>query len=398
MGRLRRTGLLVAVGMLAACRPSPPPSPTTTPESESADGPDLPAALERGVEAGLAPAVLEQSLAELLSLPRTLGHPDRGASIDALIATLEQAGAVEIERDPIAGTDPRTGDAFALVSVYAHFRPDAARRFVLATHFDIRPWADEDPDPEARDRPVPGANDGTSGLAVVLALAPILERRLPDDVGFSVALFDGEELGRPAMGGYCAGSRALAARPDAPDAIGRRLRTAELGIVLDMVGDADLRLSPEPSSLEHHPDLVDALWTVGAAQGSGAFDPMPRAQSLIDDHTFLTEAGVPSILVIDYEYDAWHTEADTLARTSGESLSIVAEAVRSTLLRHYASTPLPPEPARADSEAEPPSRDPHPGSDPRAPPGAAAGPRSSAPPDAPDAEPAATTAAPAPGS
>lgn len=332
--------MLVVVGVLGACRPTPPPTPpkAEAAETPSSDASDLPPALERGVEAGLAPAVLEQSLAELLSLPRTLGHPDRGASIDALIAALEQAGAFEVERDPIAGTDPRTGDAFALVSVYAHFRPDAARRFVLATHFDIRPWADEDPDPQARDRPVPGANDGTSGLAVVLALAPILERRLPADVGFSIALFDGEELGRPAMGGYCAGSRALAARPDAPGAIGHRLRSAEFGIVLDMVGDADLRLSPEPSSLEHDAELVDALWTMGRAQGSDAFDPTPRAQSIIDDHTFLTEAGVPSILVIDYEYDAWHTRADTLAKTSGESLSIVAEAVLSTLLQHYADT------------------------------------------------------------
>ena len=298
----------------------------------------LPPALERGVEPGLAPPVLEQSLMELFALPRMLGHPEREASIAYLVEVLERAGAAEVERDPIAGTDPRTGNAFALVSVYAHFRLEADRRFVLATHFDTRPWADEDPDPAARGRPVPGANDGTSGLAVVLALAPILERRLPADVGFSIALFDGEELGRPATGGYCAGSRALAARPDSPAAIGHRLRAAELGIVLDMVGDADLRLSPEPSSLEHHADLVDALWTVGGAQGSGAFDPTPRATSILDDHTFLTAAGVPSILVIDHEYDAWHTEGDTLSRISGESLSIVAEAVLSTLLRHYTPT------------------------------------------------------------
>jgi len=349
--------LLVAVGVLWCCRPASTPTPPPSRDAASPDpdgGVTLPAALERGVEAGLSPTVLEQSLAELVALPRMLGHPERGASIDALVRRLEQAGATHIERDPIAGNDPHTGDAFALVSIYAHFRPDATQRFVLGTHFDTRPWADEDPDPAAHSRPVPGANDGTSGLAVVLALAPILDRRLAPDVGFSIALFDGEELGRPATGGYCAGSRALAARPDDPDAIGHRLRQAELGIVLDMVGDADLRVSPEPSSLQHHTELVDTLWAMARAQGSTAFDRTPRARSIIDDHTFLTEAGVPSILVIDYEYDAWHTEADTLARTSGESLSIVAEAVLSTLLQRYgltnaASTPEAPSSAATDA-------------------------------------------------
>ena len=123
-------------------------------------------------------------------------------------------------------------------------------------------WADEEPDRSAHDQPVPGANDGTSGVAVLLELLSMLATELPSDVGISVLLFDGEELGHPgtaSSGGYCMGSRAFAQQ--VAEARPPWFSAAQLGIVLDMVGDRDLNVLVDPRSDHqvHQLVLVDRL-------------------------------------------------------------------------------------------------------------------------------------------
>jgi len=271
-----------------------------------------------------------------LEAPRALGDPRRTTTIAELGDALAALGASRIERIAHVAPGP-DGDPvreYALVEIIAHFRERAPRRFVLATHFDTRPWADEEIDRERRSLPVPGANDGTSGLAVVLALIEPLLARLPGDVGISVILFDGEELGRPGLGGYCMGSRHLAARIE--DGLHPTLASADLGIVLDMVGDADLRVSVEPSSKRFHPALVDHLWGTARALGIDSFDPEVRGGAIVDDHVFLSEAGIPSVLLIDREYTAWHRTTDTPDRVSAASLGDVGTVVLEGILRWYA--------------------------------------------------------------
>ncbi|MEM6292198.1 MAG: M20/M25/M40 family metallo-hydrolase [Myxococcota bacterium] len=258
-----------------------------------------------------------------MAVPRTLGHPERDRGIDALAQALADHGA-RVDRQPFDGIDPLTGAAYPLTNVFGSIRPEAPRQFVLATHYDIRPWAEEDADPAARDHPIPGANDGTSGVVVLLALLPALRDALPADVGFTVVFFDGEELGRPSEGGYCAGSRYFAAHVDDAPA---PLRAAGFGIVLDMVGDADLRILREPNAEAQHPAMVDHVWQTAAARGVSAFVDAPSPVAIIDDHVYLSRAGIPSILLIDYEYPAWHTRADDIDRVSGESLATVADVV-----------------------------------------------------------------------
>ncbi|MEX1368757.1 MAG: M28 family peptidase [Nannocystaceae bacterium] len=274
----------------------------------------------------------------LMQWPRGLGDPRRERSIDALERMLVEAGAESVQRQPLRASDPATGDEYALVNLIGHLRPRAQRRFVLATHFDTRPWADEDPDPAAHQQPVPGANDGTSGVAVLLVLMPLLAEALPPDVGITVILFDGEELGRPGQGGYCMGSRYFAdqARQQPPP----WLRHAELGIVLDMVGDRDLSLPQEPLSRGHAPELVDRIWAVGRRRGHPQFEEQARAGGIIDDHVLLTEAGVPSVLIIDKEYGPWHTRQDTLSQLSAQSLAAVGDTVLYTVLE-LAAEPAP---------------------------------------------------------
>jgi len=275
-----------------------------------------------------------------MTWPRTLGVPERQRSIERLAGELRSLGA-DVHVDEFVAEDVTDGRTYALANILAVLRPHAPPRFVLATHFDTRPWADEDPDPAFHEQPVPGANDGTSGLAVVLELAGALDRHLPRDVGFAVVLFDGEELGRPGQrDAYCAGSRrfaASAARNDERSAVvDAILRHASFGIVFDMVGDADLRIAIETHSADAHPDLVDDLWSTAEARRNTAFVRAP-GRTILDDHVFLTQAGIPSVLLIDFDYAPWHTHGDTLDRVAPESLAQVQDVVFHTLLRRFAA-------------------------------------------------------------
>lgn len=302
---------------LGACRPGPTPEPI--------------------VEAGprFDPAALLAETAALLEVPRTLGAEDRAAGIDALQTRLEAAGA-SVTRQVFEGRDPKDDTSVPLTNLFASVRPTAPRQFVLATHFDVRPWAESDPDPARRDQPIPGANDGTSGVVVLLALLPALRGALPEDVGFTVILFDGEELGRPEYGGYCAGSTHFADHAaQAPDSVVR----ASFGIVLDMVGDAELTIAREPNSMRQNPDLVEHIWARAAALGERAFVDATYPRAILDDHVLLSRAGIPSVLLIDYDYPPWHTHADDLDRVSGESLASVAQVVFAAVRDQWSSRP-----------------------------------------------------------
>jgi Zn-dependent M28 family amino/carboxypeptidase len=205
---------------------------------------------------------------------------------------------------------------------------------VLGTHFDTPPRAHADPDPENHDQPVPGANDGTSGVAVLLSLVPSLREQLPPDVGFAVILFDGEEVGAPGKGGYCLGSievRRQIKRGQQPD-----LARAELGLVLDMVGDPDLEILEDPSSVAAHPRLVKHIRKTARSLDAEGFRPEP-GPAVIDDHVYLIEAGIPSVLLIDYDDPAWHTLADDRDNVSTASLDQVRVVVLAALVRWFTS-------------------------------------------------------------
>ncbi|HEY0139016.1 MAG TPA: M28 family peptidase [Nannocystis sp.] len=312
---------IMALGSAPACER--PPAAVPGP-ADATTGEQVPGAAFSGERA-------HERVAALLALPRSLGHPQRASSIDALDGLLRAAGASSVGRLEHTGADPWTRTQFAMTTLIAHVRPQAPRQFVLATHFDVRPWAESDPDPTRREQAIPGANDGTSGVAVLLELAPLLLDQLPQDVGFSLILFDGEELGRPGDGPYCAGSRALAqaiARGEFPE-----VRAARFGVVLDMVGDADLQLLQDPRSRRAAAAIVDEIWSTGQAAGFQQFVAGPGPE-LLDDHVALTEAGVPSLLLIDYSYPAWHTHADDLSQISAASLGAVGETLRRALRAH----------------------------------------------------------------
>jgi Zn-dependent M28 family amino/carboxypeptidase len=181
---------------------------------------------------------------------------------------------------------------------------------MLGAHYDTRPIADRDPDPAQRDRPILGANDGASGVAVLLELARVVD---VEAAGRTVwlAFFDAEDRGGIEGWPYAVGAREMARELE---------ELPEWVIVLDMVGDADQRFRPEAYS---DPELQGALWDLAADLGYGPHFPSEARGPILDDHVPFLERGIPAVDVIDFEYPAWHTHADTLAQMRPESLGRV---------------------------------------------------------------------------
>ena len=193
-------------------------------------------------------------------------------------------------------------------------------RIVLCAHWDTRPVADFDPDPENRRKPILGANDGASGVAVLLEIAHILKKS-PAPMGIDIVLFDGEDSGIQGKNDtWCLGSRYYANHIETT--------VPRYGILIDMVGDKQLDLPVEINSMRFVPDLVDRVWSKAEQLSLPAFSRIP-VYEIVDDHLELLKAGIPSIVIIDFNYPYWHTLEDTEDKCSPESLWIVG-----TLLLH----------------------------------------------------------------
>lgn len=186
---------------------------------------------------------------------------------------------------------------------------------VLGAHYDTRPIADA----AGSDSPVPGANDGGSGVAVLLELADVLvESELACRLEF--AFFDAEDSGGAAGWEWALGSGHYVSELETkPNAV----------IIVDMVGDRDLQL---PRELNSDRELQSEIWQTAEALGHDAFMDEPGF-SMIDDHTAFVREGIPAVDIIDFEYPYWHTLEDTLDKVSAASLETVGRTLQIWLLR-----------------------------------------------------------------
>ena len=191
-------------------------------------------------------------------------------------------------------------------------------QIILGAHYDTRMFADRDPDPEQQTNNVPGANDGASGVAVLLELA----RTLPSDTApVWLVFFDAEDNGRIEGWEWILGSREFVKNnPVQPRA----------AIIVDMVGDADLNIYKERNS---NPDLTDEIWEVARELGYESNFIPEYKHSMIDDHTPFVEAGIPAVDIIDFDYPYWHTVQDTPDKVSAASLEAVGETVRTWVIQ-----------------------------------------------------------------
>jgi glutaminyl-peptide cyclotransferase len=231
--------------------------------------------------------------------PRTPGSAAHAQVIAYIQKELVKAGwAVQIQSTEWLG--------FSVQNIIAT-RTSATTRILIGAHYDSRLLADQDTGP-GRNQPVPGANDGASGVAILLELA----RTLPSSsVPVSLVFFDAEDSGGLDNRQWIMGSQAyvksLTVKPQA-------------AIIVDMVGDANLNIYEERNS---NPNLTAEIWAQAAALGYGKFFIPTLKYDMIDDHSPFLAAGIPAVDIIDFDFPYWHTSADTLDKVSAQSLQTV---------------------------------------------------------------------------
>jgi glutaminyl-peptide cyclotransferase len=300
-----KTGILTGIILLPAlfgvlfCRTSSAPAASAPPfDSARAFG-----YLERQVSFG--PRV-----------PGTKAHDDALSWITATLRELTPQTGAQPFRDVFSG---READ---MQNIMVSFFPENGRRILLCAHWDSRPHADHDPEPSKRAEAVPGANDGASGVAVLLEVAHALKQselqhRKPP-VGVDIVFFDGEDGGSETKAEtWLLGSRYFA-RVMPPS-----FKPA-YAVLLDMIGDRDLSLSREQNSMASAPDvwnkIMEQCRKLNIAVESSEI-------GILDDHVPLIERGIPAVDLIDFNYPSWHTVSDTPDKCSAASLGKIGTLV-----------------------------------------------------------------------
>ena len=254
--------------------------------------------------------------------PRVPGSQAHRDCLKFLTSELKKFGAA-VTPQPFRQKLPGFENPVTMTNVVASFSLQKTERILLCAHWDSRPWADQDPNSENRDQPVLGANDGASGVAVLLEVARHIQLAEPK-YGVDIVLFDGEDSGLPGQpDSYALGAQHFAKNKDF------RYRP-KFGILLDMVGDKDLQIYQEENSVNYAPKIVERIWDRAQRLGSSSFFASSGYQ-VTDDHLPLLRVGIPCVNLIDFDYEYWHTLADTPDKCSPESLAEVGRLVLSLL-------------------------------------------------------------------
>lgn len=304
---------LIYLGWLGYGALPQPPTPTPVPPTPT---PQPPAVFDGNLALSLAQQQCEFG-------PRPTGSPAGRQTGDWIIDRLKASGwAVE--------THEFTWNGVPVRNIIA--KGGQGPVLMISAHYDTRPVADRDPDPAQQNTPIVGANDGASGVAVLLELARVLDRALLQNEIW-LTFFDAEDAGNLPGWEWGVGSTRLAGD----------LQTLPWAmILLDMIGDQNQRF---PFEVNSDPALRQQLWNLAAELGYGeVFIPEPGLP-IIDDHIGFIRRGVPSVDIIDFDYPYHHTTADTCDKLSVESLTRVGRLmevyVEEARMQELLPTPTP---------------------------------------------------------
>jgi glutaminyl-peptide cyclotransferase len=280
---------VTVIGYYAASFKIAGSQPTETPTPLSFDGNQAYADVQTQVDFG----------------PRTPGSEGHVEVREWMRAELESAGwQVEVQESNLLG--------HPIYNLIAKRNNDETPQIILGAHYDTRFFADHDPDPSKQSQPVPGANDGASGVAVLLELA----RSLPaDTVPTWLVFFDTEDQGNFEGWDWILGSRAFVEEIQV---------TPRAVVILDMIGDSDLNIHLEKNS---NIQIRQEIWDTAAQWGHDDVFIQTEKFSMLDDHTPFLQAGIPAVDLIDFDYPYWHTTEDTPDKVSAESLGAVGETL-----------------------------------------------------------------------
>jgi len=274
-------------------------------------------------------------------VPNTAAHKKCG---DWLVSKFRQYTSNVIEQETVVIA--WDGTPLKMRNIIAEINPDARKRIIIAAHWDTRPYADKDSDVSKQKKPIDGANDGASGVAVLMELARMIQAS-PIPVGIDLILFDAEDYGRPEYDSketendylfWCLGSQYWSKNFHRPG------YQASYGILLDMVGGKNARFNREGISMQVAPDVVDKVWNTAAQLGYGELFQEPQTGEIIDDHLFMNQAGIRTIDIIDmrpstrsmgfggYEFGATHhTHEDNLSNIDPATLQAVGHTLAHVL-------------------------------------------------------------------
>lgn len=252
-------------------------------------------------------------------IPGTDGHATMAAWLDS--AAHATADTAVVQRWQHVALN---GDSVAMINVIARFNPAATTRVLYLAHWDTRPLADAD---SSRDKaaPVPGANDGASGVSILLGVMDALKAK-PTTIGVDLLFVDGEDFGK-FEGEYhdvLIGSRYYAEHQVAS-------AKPEFAVLFDMVGAREARILREGYGSIAAPAVVDRVWSVAGQMGYGHIFINESGTQLLDDHKSLIDVGIRAIDVIGWPYAAWHTPDDTIDKLSVETLEAVGNVAVAVL-------------------------------------------------------------------
>jgi hypothetical protein len=220
------------------------------------------------------------------------------------------------------------GKKLPLRNILARFRPELTERVLYVTHWDSRPVSESATTEAEKKMPVPGANDGASGVGLFVALGDVLKKTKPN-VGVDLLFTDGEDYGQfgPPEIDVLIGSKYFADHPPSPG------YKPLYGVLWDMIGDKDLRIPYEMNSFQQAPEVVSRVWQTAADMGYGDIFVQESGGLVVDDHIPLLNSGMRVIDVIDLDYPPHHTPHDTMDKISAKSLAIVGDVATALVTR-----------------------------------------------------------------
>lgn len=269
--------------------------------------------------------------------PRVPNSVEHKACGDFMVRKLKGYGAQVIEQE--FEDNAYDGTKFYLRNIIASFNPEKTKRILLAAHWDTRPVADKDT--FDLDKPIDGANDGGSGVGVLLEIARIISQNPNINVGIDMIFFDGEDNGIPnnytgdllpeyqnnSKSSWCLGSQYWSNNKHSPN------YTAYYGILLDMVGAKGSTFYQEGISMQHAPSIVNKVWGIAHKSGYGNYFVNSPRGKITDDHTFVNEwAKIPMIDIIEYTPGSGfgtyhHTHSDNMEIIDKNLLNAVGQTV-----------------------------------------------------------------------
>lgn len=263
--------------------------------------------------------------------PRVPGSEAHKSCQRFIISTLQRAGADSIWTQQ-ASVTAYDGKALPMVNILARFNTQSPRRILLLAHYDTRPWADNEKDESRKNTPVDGANDGASGVGVMLEIARVIGGAAPG-VGVDMLFTDVEDYGTDSGSGqedsWCLGTQYWARNlPYGSD------DRPVYGILLDMVGGRGARFHREYTSSRLAPGVMDRVWGVAAVSPYASFFPNEYGTGVTDDHLYVNSAGIPCIDIIECANSqtggfppTWHTLDDTIENIDPATLKAVGEVL-----------------------------------------------------------------------